>query len=288
MLETAIRFVLEKLSNDEGEDLIIEDQWIEEAGEQFKETLRRQFRREKKDFRLRMSNIGRPLCQLQMEKSGAKPMRRQYNHIMRMIHGDIFECVIDVVLKITQANMPGSTEITGGKEQVELEIGGQTIKGEDDVHLDGKVWDIKSASPWAFTNKWGKGIAGLKESDSFGYIGQLVGYAEAQGKQPGGWVVGDKSSGEIMVVECHLNDFEKQKILLDLARTVEKVSSDAPLERQFDPELDMWQRKPTGLRRLPKDTCGFCDFVSTCWPEAKYKPHPNSKAQNPPHYWFVD
>ena len=89
MLQVAIRHALEKLSNDEGDDLVIDDAWIEEAGEQFKATLRRQFRREKEDFRLRMSNIGRPLCQLQMAKSGAVPTRKPYNFIVRMIHGEI-------------------------------------------------------------------------------------------------------------------------------------------------------------------------------------------------------
>lgn len=281
MLEFQIRHTLEKLSNDEGDDLIIDDAWIEEAGEQFKATLRRQFRREKEDFRLRMSNIGRPLCQLQMAKSGATATRKPYNHIVRMIHGDIFECVMDVILKVANVN------ITGAKNKVSLDVAGETIKGEDDLHIDDKVWDIKSASPWAYDNKWSKGFAGLQKDDSFGYVGQLVGYAKAQGKQPGGWIVGNKSTGEIMVVEMHANQRAIDDVMSKVEDTVRKVSADAPLERQFAPEMDMWRGNPTGLRRLDPNTCGFCDYVTSCWPTAEYAQHPNSASKNPPSYWFI-
>lgn len=282
MLEASIRYALEKLSNDEGEDLVVDDTWIEEAGEQFKDTLRRQFRRQPEDFRLRMSNIGRPVCQLQMAKAGAEAKRKPYNHIVRMIHGDIFECVMDVILKIAKAN------ITGGKNKVELELAGQTIKGEDDIHIDNKVWDIKSASPWAYEHKWSRGYEGLKKDDSFGYIGQLVGYAKAQGVEPGGWIVGNKSTGEIMVVPMAATPGEIDLTMMEMNRTVAAVSNDMPLQRQYDAIPDTFSGKPTGLRRLDPKTCGFCDFVQACWPNAVYKKHPNSLAKNPPSYWFLE
>lgn len=281
MLQFQIRHTLEKLSNDEGGDLFVDDQWIEDAGEMFKDTLRRQLGRQSEDFRLRMSNIGRPVCQLQMAKSGAKATRRPYNHIVRMMHGDIIECVMEVLLRVAQAN------ITGGKNKVSLELAGTTIKGEDDIAIDDKVYDIKSASPWAFNNKWSKGYQGLKADDSFGYVGQLVGYSEAQGKEPGGWIVVDKSSGEILVVEADISPAERQEILAEMAKTVETINSDAPFKRCFEAEDDKFSGKLTGLKRVPAGTCGFCDFLTTCWPDAVNEPHPNSKAASPPHYWFI-
>lgn len=281
MLQTAIRYTLEKLSNGEAQDLAIDDAWIEEAGEKFKESLRRQLSREKEPFRLRMSNIGRPLCQLQMAASGIPESRKPYSHIVRMMHGDIFEVVMEVLLKVAQAN------ITGGKNRVELELAGETIKGEDDIHIDDQVWDIKSASPWAYDHKWSKGIEGLKADDAFGYIGQLVGYTEAQGKEPGGWIVGNKSTGEIMVVEANLSDHEKQMVLNKMRHTVEAVLEERPLERQFEPEMDVFNKVETGLRRLNPKTCGFCDYVKGCWPNAVYEKHPMSKATKPPYYYFL-
>ena len=44
---------------------------VEEFGEACKNALLKQFEEERKDkFELRMSNVGRPLCQLQMEAKG--------------------------------------------------------------------------------------------------------------------------------------------------------------------------------------------------------------------------
>lgn len=282
MLQFQIRHTLEKLSNDEGGDLFVDDQWIEDAGEMFKDTLRRQLGRQSEDFRLRMSNIGRPVCQLQMAKSGAKATRRPYNHIVRMMHGDIIECVMEVLLRVAKAN------ITGGKNKVSLELAGQTIKGEDDIEIDHKVYDIKSASPWAVTHKWNYGFEGLRADDSFGYIGQLVGYAEAQGKEPGGWIVVDKSSGEVLVVEAEISAAEKAEILANMEKTVETVMSDAPFERCFEAEDDKFGGKFTGLKRVPQKTCGMCDYLTSCWPTAQNKPHPNSVSKTPPHYWFLE
>ena len=50
----------------------ISDEIIERFGERCKEALNKQFNNDKKGFTLRMSAIGKPLCQQQMEKSGAK------------------------------------------------------------------------------------------------------------------------------------------------------------------------------------------------------------------------
>ena len=61
-----------------------------------------------------------------------------------MMIGDYVEILTDFVLKVAGAN------ITGGKDKVSLDVAGTTIKGTDDIEIDGKVFDVKSASPWAF------------------------------------------------------------------------------------------------------------------------------------------
>ena len=285
MLEISIKHALECLSNNEIEHLNIDEDslegWIEEAGESFKDSLRRQLTRKSDAPRLRMSNIGRPSCQIQMAMKGEKEVRKPYNFIVRMLLGDITESVMEVLLKIAK------TDITAMKSKSEMEIANVTIKGEDDLHISDEVWDVKSCSPYAFLHKWSKGYAGLKSDDSFGYIGQLWGYSKAQGKEAGGWITVDKSSGEIAVVPAEMDDAEKQRIEDSVTRTVSLIAEDAPFERCFEPMEDKFGGKYTGLKRL--DTaCGFCDFVGKCWPEASFKPHPNSKAAKKPHYWFVD
>jgi hypothetical protein len=76
-------------------------------------------------------------------------------------------------------------------------------------------------------------------------------------------------------------------VMLKIQNTVTKVSTNAALERQFEPEMDTWRGKPTGRLRLNPKTCGFCDYVHKCWPNADYLPHPDSTAKNPPSYWYL-
>jgi len=113
-IEAKIRAVLDAASNDQGVEF--EDEWIEEAGEQFKAALRRQFSPSERTFRLRMSNIGRPVCTLQMEKSGAKKQRMPYNHVMRMMIGDTTEAVVRFVLKAA------GVEVTSEGDSVVLDV----------------------------------------------------------------------------------------------------------------------------------------------------------------------
>lgn len=279
ILSAQLQLVMERLSN--GEEVDVPDNVIDEAVEDFREALLKQFRRKKEPFRLRMSNIGRAPCQLQMEKSGKTPERRPPNHILRMMIGDAVEVYVTAMLKLAKAN------ITGGKDVVSFDIAGTTIKGESDIDIDGAVYDVKSASPWAFKNKWEKGYEALRKSDDFGYIGQLYGYSKGQDKDMGGWIVADKSSGEVLFVEATPTPSEAAQIQENLEKTIKVVSSDAPFERCFEPEEEYFYRKPTGNKRLPMN-CSFCDFKHHCWPDAVYKPQTGSKAVNPRHYWYTE
>jgi len=278
ILEAQIHQTLDRLSNNEADQLHIDPSWIDECVEMVREGLHKQLFRENEAFRVRMSNISKPTCQLQMEKAGKPKARMPYNHIMRMMHGDMIEAIIQLVLRISKAN------ITGGKNKVTLDVDGTEVRGEDDIEIDGKVFDTKSASPWAFGNKWSKGFDGLKASDDFGYIGQLVGYSVTQGKEPGGWIVVDKSSGQVKVVEANLSKREINKIKKQMSDTVKAL--DGKFERCFEPEDETFRRKPTGSKKLCS-TCGFCSFLDSCWPNAQYLPQTGSQAQNPKHYWYV-
>ena len=200
MLEAQLHMILDKLSNDEFDGLTIDDAWIEEAGEEFKAALRKQLTPYNNEFRLRMSNIGKPLCQLQHAAMGSEKKRKPYSFKIQMMIGDAVECITNVMLKIAGAN------ITGAKNQVEMAVGPVTVKGEDDIEIDHKIYDVKSCSPWAFDNKWSKGYSGLKEDDAFGYVGQLTGYAQAHGKELGGWIVVNKSDGRIAVVDADVSE----------------------------------------------------------------------------------
>ena len=72
------------LSKVNKEPVKISDKLVEEFGEACKSALRKQFTEERRsNFQPRMSNVGRPLCQLQMEAQNIKGEGQPYNVKMR-------------------------------------------------------------------------------------------------------------------------------------------------------------------------------------------------------------
>tara|TARA_B100001113_G_scaffold326201_1_gene298965 strand:+ start:5722 stop:6567 length:846 start_codon:yes stop_codon:yes gene_type:complete len=281
MIEPSLEFVCTKLSNGDFDKLDIKEELIESAVNEFRDALKRQLSKREEKFRLRMSNVGKPLCQLQKEKAGATRSSMPYNHWMRMMHGDISEILQTFLLRLSGVN------ITGGKSKVKLKLGEFVIEGEDDIQIDDKVYDIKSSAPWAFNQKWRKGFSALQKEDDFGYIPQLVGYAESQGKDAGGWIVMDKSSGEIKVVECDLTKEQKELVLKQIEKTAKALKNNEPFKRCFKPVDEYFRQKPTGKKTLPK-TCTYCSYLSDCWKNAELRPQTLSQAQQPKMVWYVE
>lgn len=276
-IEAQLHMVFDRLSN--GESVDIKDEWIEQAGEAFKAALRRQTT-PRDAFRLRMSNIGKPSCQLQREKSDSQPTRMPYNHIIRMLIGDAVESVVDLGLKAAGVN------VTGGKNTVTLDVNGIPIRGENDVEINNKVYDIKSCSPYAFQHKWQDGWNGVYYKDTFGYVEQLYGYSTGQGKQMGGWIVVDKSSGEIKVVEARPTQQQLSDTKAKISSTVSKIANNLPFEKCFTEEEEFFRKQSTGNMIVPK-VCTFCQYMSTCWPDAVLKPKAMSAAKEPTPVWYT-
>ena len=82
------------------ESIKISDTLVEEFGEACKSALRKQFSEQRKEgFKPRMSSIGRPLCQLQMEAKNVKGEGQPYNVKMRNTFGDLIEALSIFVMK---------------------------------------------------------------------------------------------------------------------------------------------------------------------------------------------
>ena len=257
---------------------------VNEFGEMCKAAFVKQFiePREKK-FRPRMSNIGRPLCQLQMEKSGAKSETIQYNHKMRNFYGDVIEAMAIAILKSS------GVKIDEFQKKVKHKFKDSEINGTYDVQIMDKVWDIKSASPYSFKYKFGDegGFNAIVKDDTFGYVSQGYLYGEADKREFGGWIVIDKSSGEWSVVETPLSDDEYSKNALKQAEeNLKALNSDAPFKRLYEDDEEFFNKKPTGNRIL-KSPCTFCSYKKACWGEVKYLPQQQSKAINPKYYWYT-
>lgn len=239
--------------------------------------LHKQFTSRSSDFRVRASNIGRAPCQLWYQKNkpeAAAP--RGTNWIIRMLIGDITEAVFKAIL--TEAGVAYKNS-----KRVKTEIGGETISGEFDLVVDGKVDDIKSASPWSYKNKWIDGKT-VSENDSFGYIGQLTVYAKALGVKPGGWWVINHNSGEFKYIKY---ESDTEEVIKDLEQTLTVLDNNI-FERCFEPVKETFRKKDTGNYVLNTE-CKFCDFKEDCWKgHLSQEPSRVSKAKEPALVWYVD
>lgn len=208
------------------------------------------------DFRLRMSNIGKAPCQLWFEKNDPEDRKPFPPHfLMNMILGDIVEAVFKGLLRAVDQDFKDNENVT-------LKLpNGQEIKGEYDMEMDGKIDDVKSASPWSYKNKF-ESFESLNKDDSFGYVSQLVGYAEAAGKDVGGWWVVNKGNGEFKYVDA--SDVDKEAVLEGIQATVDYIESDEPFKRCYDPVPETYFKKPSGNLVL-NSKCHWCDFKHKCW-----------------------
>ena len=175
------------------------DDLIEQFGDDCKASLRKQLS-SRGGYRIRMSGLGRPLCQQKMEKRG-HTQEVAYNDIMRFLMGDLVEAVAVFVMKAA------GVTVVDTQRQCSLKLGDTDVKGTLDIILnDGqdKVWDVKSTSPWSFDNKFSNrgGYEVIKEDDPFGYIMQGFLYSESQAMPFGGWIAINKSTGEWDFVEA--------------------------------------------------------------------------------------
>ena len=83
----------------------ISDEVIERFGERCKEALSKQFNSDKREFTLRMSAIGRPLCQQQMEKSGAEAKKQPPSLKLKFAFGDMAEALVMAVMEAADVNV---------------------------------------------------------------------------------------------------------------------------------------------------------------------------------------
>ena len=248
------------------------DEIIHQVADDIKDALQRQFggKVKRKDFTLRMSNVGRPTCQLWYEKNKPETaLPKSNNFMMNMMLGDIVEAIFKGVLKEAGVKYENSESVT-------LDCDGTDVTGTYDLVIDNAVDDIKSASDWSYRNKF-ESFDTLSDGDGFGYIGQLAGYAKASKKRAGGWWVVNKANGNFKYVSATKLDVDKE--VSKIKAKVKTVKNNV-FKRCFEPEQETFRGKPTGNTVLNKN-CIFCDFRHDCWKGLKELPAVMSKAQFP-------
>jgi hypothetical protein len=231
----------------------------------------------KREFRLRMSNLGRPTCQLWFDKNKPETaLPRPTTFVMNMMLGDIVEAVFKGLL--TEAGVE-----YGDSESVSLDIGEHTVSGTYDLTLDGAVDDVKSASDWSYRNKF-ESFETLRNGDAFGYVAQLVGYAKATGLKPGGWWVVNKANGSFKYVPATGIDEEAE--MQKINSTIDTVNTNE-FSRCFEPVEETFRGKATGNKMLCKE-CSFCDYRKACWPNLKELPAVKSQAKQPKMVSYIE
>ena len=248
------------------------DDTINQVAKDIQEALHRQFggTKNRSDFKLRMSNVGRATCQLWYDKNKPEvslPLPTTF--VMNMMIGDIVEAVFKGLLKEAGVTYEDSNSVV-------LELENISINGTYDIVINGAVDDIKSASKWSYTNKF-ESYDTLRQSDAFGYIAQLAGYAKASGKRAGGWWVVNKATGEFKYIPADGIDVEAEVAKIEeTCNTVEENE----FKRCYEAEDEMFRGKPTGNKILNVH-CGFCSYRHDCWPTLQEKPAVKSQAKLP-------
>jgi len=236
------------------------DKVVEDFGENMKAILRNNITAHKFDKRkLRMSNIGKKDRQLWYSYNGYKGEELQPQVYIKFLYGHLIE---EMVLALTKLS---GHEVTD--EQKKVEVSG--IKGSMDCKIDGVLTDVKSASTYGF-KKFKDGS--LIDNDPFGYVDQIKGYAHAEKTTDVGWLVMDKTTGQLTYLKYDMADESKwywTKLnffsIIDRIKKIKAlVTNTKPPTRCYDPVPD----GKSGNMKLPVG-CSYCSFKHECYPELR-------------------
>ena len=235
-----------------------------------------------------MSQLGKPFCQLHAEKLGWDKVAESDSFKIKMLYGDMTEVIAVALL------LAAGIEIVDLNKRVVLETEAGYVRGELDLIIregnSHSLWDIKSASRFAFEKKF-QSYEALKNNDDFGYLEQLYGYTKAEREETpdikaGGWIAINKESGEIKIVKADPDDEEVYTSKINNTLTKYLEADESNFERCFEDEPETFYRKLTGNRKLCM-TCSYCNFKYSCWPDLVYAKHPRSKSATAYQYYTV-
>jgi len=236
------------------------DACVEKFGENVKELMRNEFGGKKRDGRkLRMSNIGRDDRYLwNVYNDVEKSDDIQGHTYVKFLYGHLIE---EMLLFLTKA---AGHEVTD--EQKKCEVNG--ITGSMDCKIDGIVTDVKSVSTYGF-RKFKDGS--LAYDDPFGYIGQIKGYAYAEGATKFGWLAMDKQNGHLTYLLYDSEDTQApvhDLIGYDIGERVDHVKKlveqPTPPDVCYEPIAD----GKSGNRKLAVG-CSYCAYKKECWPSVR-------------------
>ena len=236
------------------------DACVEKFGENVKELMRNEFGGKKRDGRkLRMSNIGRDDRYLWNVYNDVETADEIQGHTyVKFLYGHLIE---EMLLFLTKA---AGHEVTD--EQKKCEVNG--ITGSMDCKINGIVTDVKSVSTYGF-RKFKDGT--LAYDDPFGYIGQIKGYAYAEGATKFGWLAMDKQNGHLTYLmydsedtQAPVHDLIGYDIKERIDHVKKLVEQPTPPGVCYEPIAD----GKSGNQKLAVG-CSYCAYKKECWPSVR-------------------
>ena len=242
----------------EGVDL---DKAIDDFGENVKKLMHKEFGNEKaSDGRtLRMSNIGRDDRYLWNVVNKPDVGEEIQGHTyVKFLYGHLIE---ELLLFLTKA---AGHEVTDEQKKVNV----RGITGSMDCKIDGIVTDVKSVSTFGF-KKFKDGT--LAYDDPFGYVGQIKGYAHAEGATKFGWLAMDKQNGHLTYLLYDTEDTQApiyDLISYDIEERIEHVKKLVELPDPPDVCYQPIDDGKSGNQKLAVG-CSYCTYKKVCWPSVR-------------------
>lgn len=280
-IDQKLHMYLEKIAAGQGAN--ITEEVIEEFGERCKETLRR-FNEDttNREFRLRMSNIGKDVRSLWLEKEYGRQAKK-VSLLIQLTYGHLIEHLFIALMRSA-----GNININAVNKKVSLPLSSTVVEGELDAIIDDEVYDFKTASPFSYDRKFSS-LNTVIESDDFGYCGQGVGYSTGDGKPFAGWFVINKVNGEFKFIDAReLNRLDvRNKYMEDFEYKVRVLDGKLPVPECTGVVDEVFNKKPTG-RKVLNYSCSYCPCKDKCHDDLQYLPSLSSTAKSRPWKYYVD
>lgn len=249
--EKTIHTLLEDINEMMYDGVDVPESFLKEFSENICSALKKSLKEGcKAGSRIRMSNIGTPPRKLWYQLNGYEGSAPTPNLARQFIYGHMIEAFMLLLAKTA------GHSVTDAQKEVELD----GIKGHQDAKIDGVLVDVKGMSAFGFDKFDSRRV--LKD-DSFGYIAQISGYAQAQeGVNEAGFFVFDKLNGRmcLMLVDGHELVDARSKIATAKA-TMEK--NEPPIEKCYEP-VPLGEAGNLALAK----SCEWCAFKRECWKDA--------------------
>lgn len=249
-ISTLIEDVYELFNPDEHHEA--NEEFLEILCLNLKDILRDRLAIQKNDRPIRFSGLGKPNRQIWYETHPDEdnpPEKMQPKTYYKFLYG----AVIEELLLYLAREAGHTVEAT----QHKVEYAGVT--GSIDAIIDGKLVDVKSASPYGYKKFENNTVV---QENPFGYVEQLAGYSNALNlSDEAYWWAAEKVSGDLCLSplpQSVIKHYQPEP-RIDELKEIQKDDTPIP-ERCYSDQED----GASGNRKLSVG-CSYCSHKFRCW-----------------------